>query len=85
MILDYLGDFMTAEYSWILALSIAFGLALVMTLIMNGDEMVFVTLLLVFIAFMVWGNLIEGWVLILSIILYVIFLGGMRIAKKDNE
>lgn len=62
---------MLGSYTWIFALAVAFGLALVLTLFVKGKEISFLSFLLIFIAFMVWGDLLDGWVLILMLIIYI--------------
>ena len=73
MILD-LVDFMDPEFVWIYAVALAFGLSLLMTSILGGDELVFMVFFMVFIGFCTWGGLIDGWVFIAVLTVFVILI-----------
>ena len=67
-------SFIPDELLWIFALGVAFGLALLLTLFVEGDELVFMTFLMISIAFMTWGGLIDGWIFILILTVFVILI-----------
>ncbi|GAH13842.1 unnamed protein product [marine sediment metagenome] len=61
-----------ASYDWILALGIILGLSFGVTVFTKKNFMTFLAWFNIFTAFMVWSNLLEMWVLTLSITLLVI-------------
>ena len=67
---------------WIFALGVAFGLALVLTLLIEGDELVFMTFLMVSIGFMTWGGLIDGWIFIAVLTIFSILI-ALEFKKGD--
>lgn len=66
--------FISDDLLWIFAFGVAFGLALVLTLLIEGDELVFMTFLMVSIGFMTWGGLIDGWIFIAVLTIFTVLI-----------
>ncbi|KKM22777.1 hypothetical protein LCGC14_1621900 [marine sediment metagenome] len=67
-------SFMPDSILWIFALGVAFGLALVLTLLIEGDELAFMTFLMISIGFMTWGGLIDGWIFIVVLTVFSVLI-----------
>ena len=61
-----------SEYDWIVGLSAAVSLALMFTLLTKADMRVFFVWFSIFVAIMVYAQLLENWVLYLVMIILVI-------------
>lgn len=72
MILDTLSDLIPAAYLWVFGLSIAVSIALVMTILMDGNEVHFLSMMTLFSGFMVWGGVLEGWIFIAILVVFVL-------------
>ena len=64
--------FIPDDLLWIFGLAVALGLALVLTMMIEGDELVFITFFMITIGFMVWGGILDGWIFILVLTMFVI-------------
>ena len=62
------------EYDWIIGLSLMFGLALVMTKLTFESLSSFFVFLTIFNGFVVYGNLLPLWTLILNIVILSIIM-----------
>jgi hypothetical protein len=67
-------QFVITGYSWIIGLSLAFALAFTFDLLTFKDLKGFMIFLTMFIAFVVWGDLLPDWVLVLCIIILTVIL-----------
>ena len=65
-------QFEITGFEWIIGLGLAFGLALIFTVLTSQDFNTFLVWITIFIGFTVWGGLLPLWVLIVCIILLVI-------------
>lgn len=61
-----------ATYDYIIALAIVFGLTIMFTLMTYKDFDSFMIWLTVFIAFMVWADLLELWTLIVCLLIFFV-------------
>lgn len=59
-------------FEWIIGLGLAFGLALIFTVLTSQDFNTFLVWLTIFIGFSIWAGLLPLWILILCIIILVI-------------
>lgn len=57
------------DIGWIMGLAIMFGLALMMTYFTYQDTETFFIFLTIFCGFVVWGGLLDLWVLVLNLII----------------
>lgn len=62
------------EMNLLMGLSISFALALFLTIITDGEIKVFLAWLLVFVALMVFGGLLELWVLMLVFLAVIVIM-----------
>ncbi len=76
--------FQLAEFSinFMLGLSIMFGLALFMTFLTSQDTETFFIFLTIFAGFVVWGGLVDLWVLVLCLIIITLI---MISKSKSNK
>lgn len=70
MILQYAAE----DINWIMGLGIMFGLALLITLLLEGDMYTFFGFAFITNGLVVFGGLLEDWTLILNAIFVVILL-----------
>ncbi len=68
--------------NFMLGLSIMFGLSLFMTYLTSKDTETFFIFLTIFAGFVVWGGLIDLWVLVLSLIILTLI---MISKSKSNK
>lgn len=75
--------FQLAEFTidFMLGLSIMFGLTLFMTYLTSKDTETFFIFLTIFAGFVVWGKLVDLWVLILCLIILTVII----ISKTKNN
>lgn len=78
-----LADFIPSEFLWVFALALAFGLSILITVLIDGNEMAFLSLFMIFMGFCAWGGLIEGWVFIAVFVGYIILI-IYEIKFKEN-
>lgn len=72
------------DNAWILALAVAVGLAVILTVVAKGSMIHFIGFLTVFMAFMVYGGLLDTWYFIVTFTIFLIFL-GLKYAGKTGE
>lgn len=60
---------------WIISIAIAFGLALLITFLVEGKMSTFFSQFTLYVAFMAWGNILDYWIFILVFILFLLFVG----------
>ncbi len=58
----------TEDFSWLLALGLMFGLALLLTILTERSFRTFLSFLTIFDGFLVYSGLIELWTLVLCLI-----------------
>ena len=75
-------QFDISGYEWMLGLGIMFGLAIVMTALTFNNMSSFFSWLTIFCGFVVWGGLLDLWVLILCIIALTVVI---YFEMKDNK
>lgn len=63
------------DYLWVIALGLAFALAMVITVIVKGKTSTFFANFLILLGIMAYGNIIEYWIFILVFILFLIYCG----------
>lgn len=61
-------------FEWIIGLGLAFGLAFALNYLTFNDLRTFFIFFTIFIAFVVWANLLPSWTLVISIIVLVIIM-----------
>lgn len=65
---------MAVDFSWMIGLAVMFALALLLTYITYKDLDTFFVFLTIFCGFVVWGGLLDLWVLILMLVVLSIIL-----------
>jgi len=65
-------QFETVGFEWIIGLGLAFGLALIFTVLTSQDFNIFLVWTTIFMSFVVWAGLLPLWTLIACIIVLVI-------------
>jgi len=79
-------QFDVSGFEWMLGIGIMFGLAFVMTVLTFSNMSCFFVWLTIFCAFVVWGGLLDLWVLILSIIITtVVIYFEIQTNKRGGE
>lgn len=78
-------QFDVSGFEWMLALGIMFGLAIVMTVLTFNNISTFFIWLTIFCAFVVWGGLLDLWVLILCVIVSTVIIYFEINSNKKGE
>ena len=81
--INQLVDFIPLDFVWVFAFALAFGLALLITVFVEGDELVFMVFFMIFIGFCTWGGLLAGWIFIAVFCVFVILI-IYEIKKKEG-
>lgn len=66
-------ELLMGDNVWIFALSVALGLALVLTIVLKGGVLHFLSFLMITMAFMVYGGLLDTWYFVIVFILFITF------------
>lgn len=72
------------DLNWIMAISIMFGLALVMTLSTYKNIETFFVFLTIFGGFAVWSGLIDTWILVLLLIILALIIAN-NVNKRGKQ
>lgn len=70
---------------WILGMAIMFGLALVLTVMTYKDLETFFIFLTIFAGFVVWGGLLDLWVLVLCLVILALLIVNIIYRKRGLE
>ena len=70
---------------WILGMAIMFGLALILTVMTYRDLETFFIFLTIFCGFVVWGGLLDLWVLVLCLVILALIIVNIIYRKRGLE
>lgn len=75
IMIDQTLENLMGDYIWVLGIGLPIGLSIIFTLLLSGDEKVFVVFLLFFVSFSYWAGLVELTILIGVLVGTLILIG----------